>query len=947
MNRKISLLVLLIGMLGAFVTTQAQNNALNFDGINDYITTPGNSLLANNSFSVEFWVKRNTTGSYMMVLSQGTPDTDQKLHIGFRDNDIFIFAFWNDDLETGTTYTSTDWHHWAVTYDATTNEQIIYRDGENIASRIASNDYFGSGEFNIGQMGDFSNFLNGNLDELRIWNDVRTEEEINSSMNTELCGAEYGLVAYYNFNQGVAGGDNTGITTLNDLTTTNDFDGTLNNFALNGTNSNFVAANNGVVLNQLYNSGQELGISTFDSKDIEKADIDNDGDLDIIVMAYHGSGYDVYMYLNDGLGYFTEYELTNTHNTGAFEVRDINGDGFLDVATLGSPNQLWINDGNTNFTLSAETFGTDDGYKFGLDMLDIDNDGDFDIICGEPNGNPHGLWLNDGNGVYTKGQDLGAGRNWVKHGDFNGDGWTDVVITKVGYSALPYLNDGAGNLIEGTAFGVYNGQCEIYDLNDDGYDDVVSHDTYNHYGTRVYNSNGDGTFTEIQHISDVEDSYNKEAVMSLADFNGDGFIDLYRTVYGETNGDIHDKLYYGDGCGTFYDSELILSNSIGIACVAGDFTGNSKPDVAIGISNGYVPGNTLEIWFNEIETPECSVIDQNLSATTTLFECSGTTTINLEDSECTANYYLRDNSDNSIIVGPISGTGEAMSIETPEITSTVTYNVYAEKDECNAQFTTTVTITIEDLEAPTPDLATLSDVTAECEVTSLTEPTATDNCSGTVTITNDAILPITAQGTTVVEWTYTDATGNSSTQNQNVIIADITAPEITCIENQEVSADNTHTYIVGGTEFDPSETTDNCEVASITNDFNSLETLDGATLPEGTTTIVWTVTDIAGNTTTCEYNVLVNEFVGINDLSEFGINIYPNPTTGIVNINLTGFQNLSGLNLQVTDISGRIIENSIINTEHSIINLENQPNGVYFIKFQNDEVVKNVKIIKQ
>jgi len=53
------------------------------------------------------------------------------------------------------------------------------------------------------------------------------------------------------------------------------------------------------------------------------------------------------------------------------------------------------------------------------------------------------------------------------------------------------------------------------------------------------------------------------------------------------------------------------------------------------------------------------------------------------------------------------------------------------------------------------------------------------------------------------------------------------------------------------------------------------------------------------------------------------------------------------LNLQVTDISGRIIENSIINTEHSIINLENQPNGVYFIKFQNDEVVKNVKIIKQ
>ncbi len=39
------------------------------------------------------------------------------------------------------------------------------------------------------------------------------------------------------------------------------------------------------------------------------------------------------------------------------------------------------------------------------------------------------------------------------------------------------------------------------------------------------------------------------------------------------------------------------------------------------------------------------------------------------------------------------------------------------------------------------------------EVTALTPPTATDNCGGVVTGTNDATLPITAQGTTVVTWT--------------------------------------------------------------------------------------------------------------------------------------------------------------------------------------------------
>ena len=85
-------------------------------------------------------------------------------------------------------------------------------------------------------------------------------------------------------------------------------------------------------------------------------------------------------------------------------------------------------------------------------------------------------------------------------------------------------------------------------------------------------------------------------------------------------------------------------------------------------------------------------------------------------------------------------------------------------------------VVITDVTAPTPDVETLADVTDECSVTTLTAPTATDNCGGTVTVTNNATLPITAQGTTVVTWTYDDGNGNTSTQNQNVIITDVTAP---------------------------------------------------------------------------------------------------------------------------------------------------------------------------
>jgi uncharacterized cupin superfamily protein len=65
-------------------------------------------------------------------------------------------------------------------------------------------------------------------------------------------------------------------------------------------------------------------------------------------------------------------------------------------------------------------------------------------------------------------------------------------------------------------------------------------------------------------------------------------------------------------------------------------------------------------------------------------------------------------------------------------------------------------IVIDDTTAPVADASSLADVTAQCSVTSLTAPTATDNCAGSVTVTNNASLPITTQGTTVVTWTFTD-----------------------------------------------------------------------------------------------------------------------------------------------------------------------------------------------
>ncbi|MGA9252742.1 MAG: hypothetical protein WBV71_09880, partial [Roseobacter sp.] len=185
-------------------------------------------------------------------------------------------------------------------------------------------------------------------------------------------------------------------------------------------------------------------------------------------------------------------------------------------------------------------------------------------------------------------------------------------------------------------------------------------------------------------------------------------------------------------------------------------------------------------------------------------------------------------------------------------TDPLTYNVVGSYtitwtyDDGNGNVSTqTQNVIVTDTTAPVADNPTLADVTAECEVTSLTAPTATDNCGGAVTVTNDATLPITAQGTTVVTWTYTDAQGNSSTQTQNVVIDDVTDP------TAPVLADITGEC--SATAVAPT-TTDNCggTITGTTTDALTYNT-------QGTFVITWTFDDGNGNSITVPQNVIVDD----------------------------------------------------------------------------------------
>ncbi len=82
-------------------------------------------------------------------------------------------------------------------------------------------------------------FADVTVDEVRIWNVARTPAEIQSTMNTALTGSEPGLLLYYDFDEGVPGGDNTGVAAVANRVPGGS-PGTIVGMARAGTSSNFV-----------------------------------------------------------------------------------------------------------------------------------------------------------------------------------------------------------------------------------------------------------------------------------------------------------------------------------------------------------------------------------------------------------------------------------------------------------------------------------------------------------------------------------------------------------------------------------------------------------------------------------------------------------------------------------------------------------------------------------
>lgn len=300
------------------------------------------------------------------------------------------------------------------------------------------------------------------------------------------------------------------------------------------------------------------------------ADIDNDGLLDYY--ACHDDGHS-HIWRNTGSG---DMQI----NTSMFDV--------------------------TNY-LHPDYPNTDHSGNYGTVWSDFDDDGDLDMYlakCRQFINDPfdprriNQLWVNDGNGNYTE-QAEARGlvfyeQSWTADmADYNNDGKFDCLVTNHSTNLMLLENDGNGyfdditanaNLVENAFFL----QAKMADFDNDGYVDLI----YGGGTNKFFHNNGNGTFSEMNGLFPSGDTMHS---FGIGDMNHDGSLDIYAT-YADgyvDPGNTADILWMNNGNNNnwvVFDLEGIQSNKNAVGAkikIYGDW-GVQVREVRAGESYGIV-----------------------------------------------------------------------------------------------------------------------------------------------------------------------------------------------------------------------------------------------------------------------------------------------------------------------------------------------------------------------
>jgi hypothetical protein len=229
-------LAALFWVLSIVVPLHAQTGgALNFDGSNDHVTFP-NAGLSASAGTMEFWVNTVSNGSTQMYI-----DLYQEQFTIYSTGTTLRARIAGTDLSAP--FTPNQWNHLALTWSGNGATARLYLNGVQVASGTQGGTTIAAstGYLSRSQAGSFYP-VNSTMDEVRLWSVARSAADIAANYCSEVATNASGLQAYYKFNQGTASGNNSGVTSLTDATA-NGRNGTLVNFGLTGSASNWVAGN--------------------------------------------------------------------------------------------------------------------------------------------------------------------------------------------------------------------------------------------------------------------------------------------------------------------------------------------------------------------------------------------------------------------------------------------------------------------------------------------------------------------------------------------------------------------------------------------------------------------------------------------------------------------------------------------------------------------------------
>lgn len=215
-------------------------NALNFDGINDYVTIPDvNALDLTTNYTLEAWIRPTSFTNSAGIISKSQTNTSAGYYLGLSNTSPFTGLTF-DGLQTANGILEEGkWYHIAAIKEGTTrslfiNGELVTLSGTAITT-AANTQVLTIGVHNL----QTPRYFTGSIDEVRIWNTARSISSIKEFMFNTISNTTNNLVEYYNFDNGIAGASNSGLTTLQDQTTTAN-NGTLTNFSLSGSSSNWV-----------------------------------------------------------------------------------------------------------------------------------------------------------------------------------------------------------------------------------------------------------------------------------------------------------------------------------------------------------------------------------------------------------------------------------------------------------------------------------------------------------------------------------------------------------------------------------------------------------------------------------------------------------------------------------------------------------------------------------